>query len=264
MKNLFFLSGLARSGSTVLGSILNQNPDIHVSPTSPLMDLFCLTELDYKNMEIQYTYDKESSIDNLHKVLAPTFYQHIDKPYIIDKHRGWPKNIKQIKKFITDNPKIICTYRPLPEICTSFIKLMNKDPDNSIDRTLRERNLEINTYNRSMILWYDYFTDPYGSFKYGLENNRENLLVVNYDDIVNDIENQLTRIYNFLEIPHFKHTFNDIENNCSEAKDVAWGFKGLHDIRNTLNKTSDDPKKVLGKEIYNFYDNLDKKLPLIL
>jgi hypothetical protein len=78
MENLFFLSGVARSGSTILGSILNQNPSIHVSPTSPLMDLFCLTELDYKNMEIQYTYDKESSIDNLHKVLAPTFYQHIE------------------------------------------------------------------------------------------------------------------------------------------------------------------------------------------
>ena len=118
--------------------------------------------------------------------------------------------------------------------------------------------------DRILILWYEYASDPYTSLKHGLENNRENLLVVNYDDIVNDIENQLTRIYNFLEIPHFKHTFNDIENNCSEAKDVAWGFKGLHDIRNTLNKTSDDPKKVLGKEIYNFYDNLDKKLPLIL
>lgn len=264
MKNLFFLSGLARSGSTLLGSILNQNPDIHVSPTSPLLDIFCLTELDYIKMEIQYTYDKTSSIDNLHKVLAPSFYQHINKPYVIDKHRGWPKNIDQIKKYITDNPKIICTYRPMTEICTSFLKLMNKDPNNIVDRNLKDRGLEINTYNRAMSLWYEYAEDPYHSFKYGLENCRENILVVNYDDIVNNIENQLTRIYSFLEIPNFKHTFDNIENTCGEAKDIEWGFEGLHNIRNTLNKTSDDPRDVLSKEVYNFYNNLDNELPLIV
>jgi sulfotransferase len=264
MKNLFFLSGLARSGSTLLGSILNQNPDIHVSPTSPLMDLFCLTELDYTKMETQYTYDKQSSIDNLHKVLAPTFYQHIDKPYIIDKHRGWPRNTHQIKKYITDNPKIICTYRPMPEVCTSFLKLMKQDPNNMIDMKLRERGLEINTYNRAMTLWYEASNDPYNSLKHGLENYRENILIVNYHDIVNNIEDELTKIYNFLEIPHFKHSFSNIENTCAEAKDVEWGFEGLHNIRSTLSKTSDDPQKVLGKEIYKFYNDLDNQLPLIL
>lgn len=263
MKNLFFLSGLARSGSTLLGSILNQNPDIYVSPTSPLMDLFCLTEEAYKKMEIQYTYDKELCMHNLHKVLADTFYEHIDKPYIIDKHRGWPKNFDQIKTFITDNPKIICTYRPLPEVCASFLKLVKNDPNNDIDRKLKSRGLELNTYNRAMIFWYEFCQDPYESFKVALENHRENILLVNYDDIVFDIENQLTRIYDFLEIPHYKHTFNNIENTCSEAKDVAWGFKGLHDIRSSLSKTSDDPKIVLGKEIYSFYKKLDDQLLLV-
>lgn len=263
MKQLFFLSGLARSGSTLIGSILNQNPNIHVSPTSPLMDLFCLTELDYQRIDKQYTFDKQTTIDNLHKVLANTFYEHIDKPYIIDKHRGWPKNIKQIEQYITQNPKIICTYRPLAEIICSFIKLMDKDPSNIIDKTLHERGLEINRYNRAMLLWYEYATDPYGSLKYGLENHRENILVVNYDDIVNDIENQLSRIYNFLDIPQYVHTFDNITNTCNEAKDVAWGFKGLHDIRSSISKTSDDARTVLGKELFEFFTKLDNELMLI-
>jgi sulfotransferase len=263
MKNLFFLSGLARSGSTLLGSILNQNPDIHVSPTSPLMDLFCLTELDYRNMEIQYTYDKQSSVDNLHKVLASTFYQHIDKPYIIDKHRGWPKNVNQIKQYITNTPKIICTYRPVAENICSFLKLIEKDPDNSVDKDLRERGLELNRYNRAMMLWYNYSSDPYESLKYGLENYRENILIVNYDDIVNDVENQLARIYNFLEIPEYKHTFDNISNTCNEAKDIAWGFKGLHDIRSSISKTSNDPKIILGKDLFEFFTKFDNQLMLI-
>ena len=43
MKNFIMLSGLPRSGSTVLSSLLNQHPDIFVSTTSPLADFTILT-----------------------------------------------------------------------------------------------------------------------------------------------------------------------------------------------------------------------------
>ena len=169
----------------------------------------------------------------------------------------------QIKQYITDTPKIICTWRPIAENICSFLKLIEKDPNNSVDKDLRERGLEINRYNRAMMLWYNYSNDPYESLKFGLENYRKNILIVNYDDIVNNIENELTRIYNFLEIPHFTHTFNNITNTCSEVKDAAWGFEGLHNIRSTISKTSDDPKKVLGKELYDFFTGHDNELMLI-
>jgi hypothetical protein len=113
------------------------------------------------------------------------------------------------------------------------------------------------------MLWYNYSNDPYESLKYGLENHRENILVVSYDDIVNDVENQLSRIYNFLEIPEYTHTFDNISNTCNEAKDVAWGFEGLHDIRSSISKTSNDPKTVLGKDLYEFFVKQDNQLMLI-
>jgi hypothetical protein len=37
---MYFLSGLPRSGSTVLAALLNQRNDIHVTPTSGLIDIF--------------------------------------------------------------------------------------------------------------------------------------------------------------------------------------------------------------------------------
>jgi sulfotransferase len=263
MQQMFFLSGIARSGSTLLGSILNQNPDIFVSPTSPLMDIFCLTEEAYNKMETQYTFDKDATLSNLQNSLADNFYANIDKPIIIDKHRGWPRNVNQIKKYITDNPKIICTYRPIAENICSFLKLINKDPNNSVDRELRQLGLECNTYNRAMKLWYNYSNDPYESLKYGLEHHRENLLIVNYDDIINDIDNQMKRIYNFIEIPEYKHSFTTISNTCGEQKDDAWGFKDLHVIRNTITKTSDDPARILGKDLMKFFSDIDDQLMLV-
>ncbi len=264
MKQLFFLSGAARSGSTLLGSILNQNPDIYVSPTSPLMDLYCLTEQDYTRMDIQYTFDKTTTLSNLHKSLATTFYQHIDKPYVFDKHRGWPRNIEQIKKYITPEPKIICTYRPVAENICSFLKLIRNDPNNSVDKDLSMRGLELTTYNRAMMLWYKYSNDPYEALKYGLEHHRKNLLIVNYDDIINNVENELHRIYKFLNIPEYSgHTFDNITNTCSESKDEAWGFEGLHDIRPSISKTSDDPRSILSKDLYKFFEDIDNQLMLI-
>ncbi len=38
MKKIYFLSGLPRSGSTVLAAILSQNPSIHATSTSNLLD----------------------------------------------------------------------------------------------------------------------------------------------------------------------------------------------------------------------------------
>ena len=39
MKTYYFMSGLPRSGSTVLASILNQNPAVYVTPTSPMLNV---------------------------------------------------------------------------------------------------------------------------------------------------------------------------------------------------------------------------------
>jgi len=263
MKQLFFLSGIARSGSTLLGSILNQNPDIYVTPTSPLMDIFCLTEEIYNKMATQYTFDKGATLRNLQNSLADNFYNNINKPIVIDKHRGWPRNVKQIEQHITNNPKIICTYRPVAENICSFLKLIDNDPNNSVDRELRELGLPCDTYHRALKLWYNYSNDPYESLKYGLEHYRKNILIVNYDDIIDDIEHQMNRIYNFLEIPEYKHSYTAISNTCGEQKDEAWGFKNLHEIRNTITKTSNDPAKILGKDLLEFFNKFDNELMLI-
>ena len=40
----FFYSGLPRSGGTMLASVMNQHPDLYVSPLSPTVELLYYTE----------------------------------------------------------------------------------------------------------------------------------------------------------------------------------------------------------------------------
>ena len=264
MKTYYFLSGIARSGSTLLGSILNQNPDFYVSPTSPLLDLYCLTEESLHKLNNQYTFDLNAISPNIHKSLHTSYYSNIDKQFIFDKHRGWPRNINTIKQIITPNPKVICTYRPIAENIVSFLKLVNNDPDNFVDRDLKKNYIPINTKNRAMWIWNNYSSDPFYSMVHGLQHNRKHIHVVNYHDLIKDPQEQLGQIYNFLDLNFFnQHTFDNINNTCAE-NDSNWGMKDLHTLRPNLAKTSDDPIEILGEELFEHFYKIDLQLSTLI
>lgn len=254
-----FLSGLPRSGSTLLGSLLNQNPSVYVSPTSPLLDLLCLQNEALERVKIQYTFD-QGQVDAVYRMIPEAFYSPIQKPLIIDKHRAWPKNITPAKTFVNPNPKIICTIRPIPEVIVSFLRLLRDDPDNFIDKALRHKHLPLTTENRAKELWTGYISDPYSSIRQGQRTDKHCLLMVKYDDLINDPGNTLNRIYDFLEVePYQHHTFDRITNTCAESKDAAWGLKNLHVIRPKLEKTSEDPMQVLGANLFYYFSQYNLK-----
>lgn len=262
-KKFYFLGGLPRSGSTLLGSILNQNPSVYVSPTSPLNDLYFRTEQNFRELNEQFTYDVDRVSTNFYKNMHHIFYEHINKPVIIDKHRGWTFNFLQVQKYIDPDPKIICTYRPLAEVIASFIKLADNDPDNIIDRELRDLGREINNENRAQHLWNHYVSDTYKYLRYGLENFARNILVVRYDDLIQDPAQEINRVYDFLGLERYDHVFHSIVNTCPEGKDAAFGYKGLHDIRPAIVRTSPDPVATLGRDRVAFFEKLDQELPLL-
>jgi sulfotransferase len=263
MKKLFFLSGLPRSGSTLLGSILNQNLEVYTSPTSPLADLLCFIDSNFNSLDIQYTYDKEKIQHNTYNAVISNFYNHIPKKYILDKHRAWPKNLIPVKKFYTDNPKVIATYRSIPEVISSFITLIERtdQQDNFVDNKLIQDNLEINNSNRAEYLWRFFISDPYQSLIYGLRHFRENIHLVEYNNFVQNPEEELNKIYDFLGIDSYQHDFFNILNTCKEEKDKEWGMEELHNIRSVLQKTSKPPEEVIGEENVKLYSlfNIDEK-----
>ena len=263
MKKLFFMSGLQRSGSTLLGSLLSQNPDFYVSPTSPVLDFLVSSDMSLNTLSSVYTYNSEEVKKSIFGSTFKNFYKHIKKPIIIDKHRGWSSNVNTLKNFAVPNPKLIVTYRPIAEIATSFIKLAEKDPDNAIDVGLKERNLEINNYNRARYVWEEWTYEMYDTLRYGLNNHRENIYVVHYKKLVDNPQEELYNIYDFLELERYEeHYFENIINTLSEQKDELWGFKGLHDIRSSVNYESNDPKDIIGEDLCHYFSVYDKFLKL--
>ena len=262
----FFMGGLSRSGSTLLSAILNQNPDIYVSENSPICDLtYKLNLLFDHNPQYNAAPNEERRV-NVLRSLIDNYYYDIERPIIIDKFRSWgtPYNMSMIQSLYTKNVKIICSVRNILEILSSFITLLDNNKDNIsfVDRIIKDKDLydpkkDLNDIRCDVLMNMD------GGIEHQLYAIRESLQsdnkkffhLVKYDDLVCNTENEIEKIYNFLEIDTFKHNYNHI-NYASVSRDTEYfGVPDLHKVRQKISKTSKDPKKVLSKSIIKKYSN---------
>ena len=264
IKTFFFLSGLPRSGSTLLSSILNQNPDIYCSPEQSLIcDLMYQNEKYFNASEEYHSWTNESGKNKILKSFIQNYYSHRSEKYIIDKCRSWgtPYNLELIKNYITDDIKIICPVRPILEILASFIKLFHSNGsgafvDNNIQSNGRLIYRPIDDVRCDEIMISNGPTDK-ALFSMSQHKNHKGVFhFVEYDDLVYNTERTIQDIYDFLGIQYFDHSFD----NLSSSDEINHGFYGidkLHKIRSDVSKTSIIPEDILSEYVLQKYNNYE-------
>lgn len=260
-KTYFFMSGLPRSGSTLLGALLNQHPQIHCGAISPVLELMYYNEQYFLSSEQFKAYPKPASAQKIVSSVIDNFYHDIDKPYVVDKCRAWPNNVDRIKQYITDNVKIICPVRPVLEILTSFISLIHRNPEevSYVDKDLINMGLELTDDNRcDLLMSANGIVDQslYALSK-GIANcHQQHLLLVEYDHLALDTENTMNKIYNWLGIDDYRHDLKNIENKYRED-DSVYDLKDMHEVRAVVGKISQPPNQVLSKRTIEKYQGMD-------
>ena len=234
-KTLHFLSGIPRSGSTVLAAILNQNPLTHVSTTSGLVHaLDGIANAWHKSGLLKDNDPTHSKIATTMRGTIDSFYSDVDKPVIIDKSRGWPiAQIMQSMSIVLERkPKIIATVRSVPDCAASFVRVAK--PDN-LDEFMTSGQLM--THLRA----------AYVSLQNGYQFAPECFLFVEYEDLLSDPDEQLARIHEFLELPPYEYDFNNIDgSSVAEDDENLHGHAGMHDIKTKLeHQHSENPRDVL-------------------
>lgn len=261
MKTYHFMAGLPRSGSTLLKSILDQNPNIHANPVSPVMELMYHTEEYFKSSEQYLGYPKPQNAHKIIKSYLENYYYEREEEIIIDHCRAWPNNIERIKTYITPNPKIICPVRDVLEILTSFITMVHRNSDqvSFIDKHLIEKGATVDDDNRCQYLMGDEGIVEQALWSLSqafIKNDTRHLLIVEYNDIVNTPDETMRKIYDFLELDYYSHDFNNVENNHREIDD-QWYLKDMHYVRKEVKKTSKRPEDILSPFILNRYNKLE-------
>lgn len=255
------MSGLPRSGSTLLSALLNQNPEIHASTNSPLLDTIHYTEeyLLYKSEQ----YRAHPKPECAHKVLssiAPNYYFNTPESIIVDKSRGWVNQIQHIRDYITPEPKIICMVRNIQDIMVSFLALIEKSQSLSfIDKGLIENNVELTNDNRC-----EYLMSPRGIIGMSYhalaeayrKGHQKYMLIVEYENLISSPQQEMNRIHSFLGLDLYSYDFSNVRPKYDE-NDVVYGLKNMHTVRNKVQKINRDNSKYLSDFIMNKYKEME-------
>ena len=258
-QKIHFMSGLPRSGSTVLASILNQNPSIYVTPTSPMLNVTVqMQECWREDPTVKANYYEEQA-RNLTKAILPAFWQHRPEPIIIDKGRGWAKNMIAVNALFGEKIKVIVVERDLPSIMASWLTVIKNQTKSGFDNNLRKKGFEPGDSNRMAEMWFGMVKDCMEGTQQIKKDVPDQIIVVTYDELINNPRQQLSRIEEFLELPKHTYDFENIKNDTVDDDLIAWGFEGLHTIRPKLKKTSKNSKEILGEELYNKFVELERE-----
>jgi len=254
-KQIFFQSSMPRSGSTILQNIVGQNPDFYVTPTSGVLELVFGARANYSNSPEFKAQDSElmaTAFKNFCLQGLNGFYDGItDKPYVLDKSRGWGVYRTFLNEFYPE-PKIICMVRDLRSVLSSYEKIYRKsqlkhDP-------IRDDSTARGTTVHKRI---DEWVTPQNTIGRGLERIFEmirlgyddKILFVKFEDLTMYPEMEMKRIYNYLGLDYFEHDFDNIKQITKEDDEVYGLTSDLHIIQPKLEPLKKDFKEILGKDI---------------
>jgi sulfotransferase len=228
MEQFVCLSGLPRSGSTLLSSILSQNPLIRAEGNSAVCQLMwdmqqsCLTSA--KEQLLANGREKTTSFDLISQI-PHIYYKNITAKIVVDKCRSWTieANIAMLEKYIDKNCKIIIMERSATDIVKSFVKLYKKNGmgiQNDIETKLLTPNSEPIMRSIAGVNW-------------AKKNNKNNFIFIQYNDLITNTETTIRRIYEFCGWDKFSHNFTNIECKYPE-NDEIYGLKGMHVVHNKV------------------------------
>jgi sulfotransferase len=222
-KQLSFLSGLPRSGSTLLSSILSENPFIHAEGNSAVCQLMwdMSVSCEVNSREQLAANSRFDTRNKLISEIPEIYYQDTDRPFVLDKCRSWTlePNLRLIKEYITKTPKIIVLTRPIDEIVQSFIRLGKENGKVFKAKDLLSPGSEPIMRSLKGVDW-------------AKKNNAGEFLFVEYSDLVSYTKEVISSIYSFCGWDYFEHDLSNIINRFPENDDV-YGLQKMHEVRLT-------------------------------
>jgi sulfotransferase len=120
---------------------------------------------------------------------------------------------------------------------------------------LIKNNISLTDENRCEFLLSDngILGQSLGAIKKALvEGYDKSLHFVEYNDLINNPQETMQKIYEFLDEEPFEHTFDNLENKDRENDSSVYGIADMHEVRPTLESTSKDPKDILSPEVIEY------------
>lgn len=118
-KTFYFISGLPRSGSTLLSALLRQNPRFHAGVTSPVAGMLdsLIASVSVGNEASLMVTDAKR--ENLLRGICHNYYADVDRPVVFDTNRSWTSHLPVLERLFPQT-KVICCVRNVAWILDSL------------------------------------------------------------------------------------------------------------------------------------------------
>ena len=250
MKQYYFISGLPRSGSTLLSAILRQNPDFYADISSPVEAITgCSIDI-ITSAESNLTVT-ENQRKNLLYGIFNGYYQHIENSTIFDTSRSWTKKTNLLQALFPYT-KILCPVRDIVSILNSFEVLLNKNCFNT--KQISEKVFSDNIFRRTQEIFEREVIKYHTFLQEGYALNPEIIYFIEYENLCKEPEKTMREVYEFLEKPYYPHNFENIEYS-NENFDKACNLKDLHTVKKRVEYKP--PRCVLPSEIVQKYEKMN-------
>jgi sulfotransferase len=252
LSRYHFISGLPRSGSTLLAALLSQNPALRSGITSAVGSFVStmLREVSQSNESAIFLDDAQRAA--LLRGVFDGYYHALEAGQTaFDVNRGWTTRVEILAELFPD-AKIVCCVRPIPWVL------------DSVERVVRRNKFQLSKIfgfdaTGTVYQRVDGLMSPNGLVGYALDALKQamhsryadRLLLLPYDTLVSDPAHAMAEIYAFTGVAPFAHDFDNVSFATKEF-DARLGTPGLHDVRPKVERQA--RQSILPPDLFNRFD----------
>lgn len=254
-KSFHFISGLPRSGATLLSNVLAQNPAFHVPASTGILDIMFLIRNNWDKIpEFHQNPNPAAKLRVLQGALD-AYYADKEAEIIFDRSRSWLAHIEMAEAVLGQKVKILVPVRDLRDVLASFEKLHRKASATMQDQYEEPQYLEFQSLANRTAFWSRNdqivglaYTRVKDAMARGFDDR---MLFVPYEKFTSKPRAMMEQIYDFLDVEYFKHDFSNVEQK------IPGDDKVDSPILKKIEPQEPQWQKVLGEEVAKPYAGLD-------
>lgn len=229
-RTIHFISGLPRSGSTLLAALLRQNPVVRAGMSSPVAVLWERVLPVMGQGEYATAFDDARRRRVLKGIVDDYYHDAAPDAVLFDTNRAWCARLRVLADLYPDACVVACVRDPV-WIIDSFEQLLRRNTflvsklhGLAHAATVFDRVEQLMAVGGAFGAAWQALQDAY----YGELAHR--LILVDYDELVADPLRVLALLYSLLGLQAFAHDPERIADAGGQAFDAALNTPGLHAV----------------------------------
>jgi sulfotransferase len=253
-RKYHFISGLPRSGSTLLSAILRQNPRFEAGMTSPVGSFYTAVQAQFSAGSEFGSVMNNTQRRNVLRGLFDSYYTDCERPVVFDTNRQWSARLGALLGLFPESKLIACA-RNVAWVMDSMERQYRANPYENTTlfgaagarSTVYQRLEGLAQHDQTVGFAWAALREAF------FGEHAKSLLIVDYELLTQSPKQVIDLVYRFLGEAPFEHDFDAVEYDAPDF-DQRLGVPGLHKVKPKVEHT--ERRTILPPDLFEKYAKL--------